>query len=372
MTDDEELIALIALCKIPGIGSVGAKNLMNIMGSAVSIFRDRKELTTLIPGASERLVAALNCPEAFSRAEKELLFAQNNHIDCMSINSPEYPSRLRECDDAPILLYFKGQTDLNASKVINLVGTRNATEYGKQICTRFLKDLKELCPEILIVSGLAYGIDIHAHRNALDNEFDTVGVLAHGLDRIYPSVHRNTAIEMLKHGGLLTEYMSETNPDRSNFIRRNRIIAGMSDATIVVESAAKGGGLITADIAESYHRDCFAFPGRVDDEFSQGCNNLIKLNKAALIQTAEDFIKAMCWDAESQTKSKPVQRQLFPDLTDEEQMIVNLLQEEGDQQINTLVVKTNIPVNRINALLFELEMKGVIKVLAGGMYQLLN
>lgn len=371
---DEELICAMALTRIPGLGLIGTKNLINAMGDAASVFRQRTELTRLVPGVSPRLVEALNCPEAFSRAEKELSFAQKNGIRCIPINDEAYPSRLRECDDAPTVLFYKGNADLNALRVVSIVGTRNITDYGKQICNRFLSDLKECCPDVLVVSGLAYGVDIHAHRDALANGLNTIAVLAHGLDRIYPAAHRKTAVDMLSHGGLLTEFMSETNPDRQNFVMRNRIVAGMADATIVVESAVKGGALITADIAQSYNRDCFAFPGRSTDEFSLGCNNLIRENKAALIFKAEDFVKAMCWDNASQTSKDiiPVQRQLFLDLSEEQQLIVGLLQEGGDQQINALVVSADIPVNKMSAILFELEMQGVVRVLAGGVYQLLK
>jgi DNA processing protein len=235
-----------------------------------------------------------------------------------------------------------------------------------------MQDLADLCPDTLIVSGLAYGIDIHAHRNALKHKLPTVGVLAHGLDRIYPSAHRKTAIEMMDHGGLLTEFMSGTNPDRQNFVRRNRIVAGMSDATIVVESAAKGGALITAELAESYHRDCFAFPGRVTDIYSAGCNELIKNNRASLILSAEDFVNAMGWASNHRKPKEAVQRELFLDLSDEEKNIVELLQETPEGiQINTLIVKANIPIHRMSPLLFELEMKGVVRALAGGIYQLI-
>lgn len=189
---------------------------------------------------------------------------------------------MRECDDAPLALFYRGNADLNTLHIINMVGTRHATPYGQDICTRFLADLSALCPNTLIVSGLAYGIDIHAHRAALQNHFKTIGVLAHGLDRIYPAEHRKTAVSMLEQGGLLTEFTSGTNPDRQNFVKRNRIVAGMSDATVVIESAAKGGALITAELAESYHRDCFAFPGRCNDEYSIGCNNLIRKIKQCL------------------------------------------------------------------------------------------
>jgi DNA processing protein len=235
-----------------------------------------------------------------------------------------------------------------------------------------MQDLVNLCPDTLIISGLAYGIDIHAHRAALQQDFPTVGVLAHGLDRIYPSAHRKTAIEMMNHGGLLTEFMSGTNPDRQNFVKRNRIVAGMSDATIIVESAAKGGALITAELAESYHRDCFAFPGRTTDIYSAGCNELIKNNRASLILSAEDFVNAMGWSSTHKKAKEAVQRELFLDLSEEEKNIINLLQETPEGiQINTLVVKANIPINRMSPLLFELEMKGVVRALAGGIYQLI-
>lgn len=228
-----------------------------------------------------------------------------------------------------------------------------------------------LCPNALIVSGLAYGIDIHAHRAALQHHFKTIGVLAHGLDRIYPAEHRKTAVSMLEQGGLLTEFTSGTNPDRQNFVKRNRIVAGMSDATVVIESAAKGGALITAELAESYHRDCFAFPGRYNDEYSIGCNNLIRKNQAVLITSAEDLVKAMGWESSPKTE-KTVQRELFPDLSEEEERIVKRLGKMPEGlQINTLVIDTNIPVNRMSALLFELEMKGVIRALAGGVYRLI-
>ena len=223
----------------------------------------------------------------------------------------------------------------------------------------------------MIVSGLAYGIDIHAHRAALQNHFKTIGVLAHGLDRIYPAEHRKTAVSMLEQGGLLTEFTSGTNPDRQNFVKRNRIVAGMSDATVVIESAAKGGALITAELAESYHRDCFAFPGRCNDEYSIGCNNLIRKNQAVLITSAEDLVKGMGWESSPKTE-KTVQRELFPDLSEEEERIVKRLRQNTGRITNQHIGdRHNIPVNRMSALLFELEMKGVIRALAGGVYRLI-
>lgn len=369
----EETIHTLALTRIPGLGLIGARHLLQAAGHATILFRQTDNLPDLIPGITPRTLEALkeHADNAIRLAEAELEFAEKNQITCLTQQDEAYPSRLRECDDAPLALFYRGTADLNRLHVINMVGTRHATDYGKEICRNFMHDLQELLPDVLIVSGLAYGIDIQAHRCALECGFDTVGVLAHGLDRIYPAVHRQTAVQMLQQGGLLTEFPSGTNPDRQNFVRRNRIIAGISDATIVVESAEKGGALITADIAESYHRDCFAFPGRIDSPYSAGCNQLIRNNRAVLLQSAEELIKAMNWDVQP-TAPATIQRQLFPELSDEESTICKLLEKHSDGlQINTLVVETNIPINRITSILFELEMKGVIRTLAGGMYRLL-
>lgn len=371
--NSDERVSSIALTLCPGIGHIGAKRLIDGIGSAAQVFHQRKELPELLPGISPSVVAALDCPAAFLRAEREMEFVEKNRLSCLTLKDEAYPSRLRECEDAPAVLFFKGNTDLNRLHVIDMVGTRHATDYGKQFCADFLHDLSALCPDVLVVSGLAYGIDIHAHRAALANNLSTVAVLAHGLDRIYPYVHRKTAIDMLATGGLLTEFLTETNPDRHNFVSRNRIVAGMSDATIVVESAAKGGSLITAELAEGYHRDCFAVPGRVTDASSIGCNQLIRDNKAALIQNAEDFVRTMGWvEPEQHAKQAGIQRNLFPELTEEEELVVRILTRQGDLHINALVVEADIPVNRMSALLFELEMKGVVKALVGGVYHLLT
>ena len=290
------------------------------------------------------------------------------------LTDEDYPQRLLECPDAPLVLYYKGNADLNQAKIISIVGTRRVTTYGQDIVRRFVSHLKRYCPQLLIVSGLAYGVDINAHREALVNGYPTVGVLAHGLDTIYPYHHRDTAAEMLNHGGLLTEFMTQTNADKPNFVRRNRIVAGMADSVILVESAAKGGGLITCEIAQSYNRAVFAFPGNVNAEFSKGCNNLIRDNGAGLISCAEDFIQAMGWQDEAQRQralADGIERSLFPELSAQEQQIVSLLQETNDLQLNILSVKTSIPIGQLTALLFQLEMKGVVKPLAGGMYHLL-
>lgn len=370
MSDDEHVCS-IALTLCPGIGRISAKRLVDSVGSAVDVFRLRRELPQLLPGVSPSVVTALDSPSAFLRAEREMEFVQKNRLSCLTLKDEAYPSRLRECEDAPIVLFFKGDTDFNRLHVLNMVGTRRATDYGKQFCADFLHDLAVLLPDALVVSGLAYGIDIHAHRAALANNLSTVAVLAHGLDRIYPYVHRKTAIDMLSRGGLVTEFLTETNPDRFNFVSRNRIVAGMCDATLVVESAAKGGSLITAELAEGYHRDCFAVPGRTSDAASIGCNQLIRDSKAALVQSAEDFVRVMGWmPAGEEHKPQAVQRNLFPELTADEECVVRILSRQGDLHINTLVVEADIPVNRMSSMLFELEMKGVVKAMVGGVYHL--
>lgn len=367
---EEELIFTLALTRIKGVGLIGAKQLLEKAGDAKTLFQHRTELKEIIPNATPRLMNALNDSEAIKRAEEEVNFARKNRIACLRIGDEGYPARLSECPDAPLVLFYRGSSDLNAMRIINLVGTRHATAYGQELCDRFLKELAELCPDVVVVSGLAYGIDIHAHRAALQYGLETIGVLAHGLDRIYPQQHRKTAIEMMEQGGLITEFMSETNPDRQNFVKRNRVVAGMSDATVVVESAAKGGALITAELAESYGRDCFAFPGRVNDPYSMGCNNLISNHRAALLTSASELVESMKW-RDTATLKEPIQRELFPALNEEEQRITTLLQKSAEGvQINNLVVESNIPIYKISGILFELELKGVVRSLAGGVYKL--
>lgn len=367
-----EQICSLALAYSKGIGHLTAKRLVDELGSAEAVFERRAELPGLIDDLNPKIVELLGDSEAFDRARRELEFAEKNHIDCLTLAGDEaYPSRLRECIDAPLALFFKGKVNFNCRHVVAMVGTRRSSGYGKQFCADFVADMAQLCPDVLIVSGLAYGIDIHSHRAALQNNMATVAVLAHGLDRIYPYVHRKTAVDMLQHGGLLTEYPSGTNPDPYNFVSRNRIVAGISDATIVVESAEKGGSLITAGLAGSYARECFAVPGRVGDLASIGCNQLIRDNKAALFTSAADFVEAMGWQAHK-PKKEGVQRSLFLDLTPQEQRVVDLLAELGDLPINTLCVQTNTGIGSLSALLFQMEMKGLVKALPGSVYKLLK
>lgn len=368
----DEIVASMALMLAPGISTMRAKKLIEALGSAKALFDNPDEVIRLMPMMTEKAIEALRSRESFARAEQEYEFIETNHIKCYTLNDENYPSRLRECEDAPISLFFKGNADLNALRVLNMVGTRNASTYGKQLCETFIADLKTLCPDVLVVSGLAYGIDINAHRAALAHQLPTVGVLAHGLDRIYPSTHRSTAISMLENGGLLTEFFTGTQPERYNFVSRNRIVAGMCDATLVVESAEKGGSLITAELADGYHRDCFAFPGRTTDSASIGCNQLIRDNKASLLINAEDFVNTMGWNVDAKQKPAAIQRTLFPELNEEEKQVVDILLKRGNQQLNALVVLADIPVHRMNAILFELEMKGVVAMQAGGVYRLLQ
>ena len=360
---------LIGLTQLKGVGDILARQLLQFFGTAEEVFKAPRSLLEKTPGigafTAEKIDNART--EALLRAEKELAFIDKNKIVLYAINSDDYPRRLKECQDAPVVFYYRGTADLNADKIISVVGTRRMTDYGRVLIEQFVKELAGFFPEILIVSGLAYGVDVNAHRNAFRYSLPTVGVLAHGFDRMYPSAHRHLAAEMLNRGGLLTDFMSGTNPDRENFLRRNRLIAGLADATVIVESAMRGGALVTADIAFSYGRDVFAFPGRTSDEFSSGCNRLIKLNKAALISSATDLVMALCWDADTKTTSQPT---LFTMTEKPDHPIIRLLQEQGEFHVNRLAIEMDIPVHKLTSMLFELEMEGHIKAFPGGVYKL--
>ncbi len=374
--DQQEILNTIILTRLNYFSLAGMLELYRKVGSATTILENKNHIKDILPDASPKLVEALaNTDEARKRAEVEMEYDQRYGIEPLCMNDDRYPQRLKECDDAPLVLFYKGNANLNQQRVINIVGTRRCTPYGEDLIRRFITDLKQLSPRVLIVSGLAYGVDINAHRQALANGYETVAVLAHGLDNLYPSRHRETALRMTEQGGLLTEFLTQTNADKINFVRRNRIVAGMSDACILVESAAKGGGLITTDISQAYGRDVFAFPGRIGDPCSEGCNNLIRKNGAGLITSAEDFVNDMRWQDDTtlmRAKQQGIERSLFPTLSTEEQTVVNVLSRNNDLQINVLSVQTNIAIGKLTALLFQLEMKGVVKTLAGGMYHLLK
>ena len=372
---NQETFYAMALTRLTNFNFQQALELYKAAGSAQNLYEHRNEIGDLIEGPTPRLIEALkDWGDAMKRAEAEVKYMEEHKIRAYTLLDDDYPQRLLECADAPLVLYYIGNADLNQTKIVSIVGTRQITTYGKDLCRKFIRELHEMCPQVLVVSGLAYGVDICAHRESLANGYNTLAVLAHGLDQIYPYHHRDTAAKMVEHGGLLTEFMTQTNADKANFVRRNRIVAGCSDATIVVESAAKGGSLITAEIAQSYDRAVFAFPGNIGQPFSEGCNNLIRDNAAGLISNAEDFVKAMGWQNDAirrQALADGIERQLFPELSPEEQKIVSLLQQTNDLQLNIISVKANIAIQQVTALLFQLEMKGVVKPLAGGMYHLL-
>ena len=366
-----EQVALLALSKVQATQLAVIHSLIEEVGSAKELIENAGNIKNIVPEAGPRLCELLNDESLIVNAEKEIEFIEKNNIRLICKGDKDYPYRLAECNDAPLVLHGMGNADLNAKHIVSIVGTRHASEYGKSVCENFVADLAKFVPGTLIVSGLAYGIDVCAHRAALKAGLPTVGVLAHGLDRIYPTAHRSTAKSMIENGGLLTEFMSGTNPFPQNFVQRNRIVAGMADATVVIESASKGGSLITASLATGYDRDCFAFPGRINDQYSQGCNELVSRNRAALITSAYDFVEAMNWEVATKKKSaEDLQTELFPDMSPEETAVMTALRENSDGlQVNQMVVQLNTPINKLLPLLFEMEMKGYIKAVAGGCYR---
>ncbi|WP_102407417.1 DNA-processing protein DprA [Parabacteroides bouchesdurhonensis] len=370
MTD--KLIYQIGLTMINGIGDILARHLLEMFGDAEAIFSEKKQTLEKVSGIGSILAAEIKRANVLQRAEQELDFIEKNNIVPYFLTDKEYPERLRQCPDAPVLFYFKGNGDLNAKYIISIVGTRHSTGYGQELTEQLIDGLAAVLPDVLIVSGLAYGIDICAHKNALKNQLSTVAVLAHGLDRIYPPLHRNTAVEMLSNGGLLTDFPSQTDPDKPNFIKRNRIVAGLADATVVIESADKGGSLITADIAFSYGRDVYTFPGRIADPYSKGCNQLIKQNKAGLITSANDLISAMRWDITPQKAPMAVQAELFFPENEKHTNIQSLLYSEKELHINQLALLLDMPVQELSGILFELEMNGIVKVMPGNIYTLVH
>lgn len=360
----------IAVSLLPGVGLRRARRLIGFFGSAEEVFRATEADLAAIPNIGKETLQALLAGRAAAlrRAERETDFVIGHQLDTYFYQDDNYPYRLRECPDAPLLLYGKGNLHLNGSHILAVVGTRMPTDRGKEYCRRIVSDLARAVDDLTIVSGLAYGIDITAHRAAIEAGIPTLIIPGHGLDRIYPATHRNTAIQALEQGGILTEYMSGTNPDKQNFVARNRIIAGISDATLVVESKTKGGSLLTADMANSYSRDVFALPGRADDEQSRGCNDLIKKNKAALVETAEDIILAMQWDTKQ--AATPVQTAIFCDLTETETALMQLLRNDPEgTHVNLLVMESRLPYSEVTSALLQMEFKGMVRALPGGIYR---
>ena len=363
----EELLHHIALTLVPQIGDVHLKTLLRHFGTATAIMKASRRELECLPGIGSVRASAIRKNRDLLRAEREVAFMEKYGILPLPFGSPDYPARLQHCHDAPALLYFKGHGRLHEKRILSIVGTRAPSHYGKDWLTSVIQELAPYTP--LIVSGLAYGIDTIAHRQALKSGLNTVGVLAHGLDRIYPHANKNLAIEMTSAGGLLTEFMSGTLPDAQHFPQRNRIVAGLADGVLVVETGRKGGSMITADLANSYHRDVFALPGRVTDEKSSGCLRLIQEHRAQAVTCAQDIIEALNWDQDPQLKKSPPPT-LFPDPDPHEKEIIEWLQEKGIVPVDELTQAISIKPSEIAAALLRLEMIGRIKTLPGKRYRL--
>jgi DNA processing protein len=367
--DFEELQFQIGLTLIDGIGDVHAKSLLAWCGSSRAVFEQKKQHLLKIPGIGEYTAKSIvKSKDVLVRAEEEVEFIRKYKIKPLFFTDEDYPSRLKYCGDSPILLYYRGNADLNKDKIIGVVGTRKPSDYGKEKTRELIEELKST--NALIVSGLAYGVDIWAHKAALDEDLETVGVLAHGLDRIYPQIHDKIAKKMLNQGGLLTDFMSGTNPDAVNFPKRNRIVAGMCDALVVVESKRQGGSLITATIANSYNKDVFAFPGRAGDVLAEGCNGLIKQNRATLIENAADLLYAMQWE-EKEKRSPAKQTALLLNLNDDERSILKIFEKKNELHIDEICHSTQMPVSKVSCLLLQLEFNNVIKSRPGKLYELI-
>ena len=361
-----ELFHLLALLKIDGVGDIVAKKLINHCGSAENVFNSKTSQLKAIDGIGDILLKNLKDKTVFEKAEQEIKFIEKEKISVLDYQSEHYPDRLKHCIDGPILLFATGNLNLENRKIISIVGTREVTSYGINFCKKLIEDLAVFNP--IIVSGFAYGVDIVAHQAAMDNNLQTIGVLAHGLNQIYPKTHKKYVSKVEENGGFLTEFWSNSNPEKENFVRRNRIVAGMSEATVVIESAEKGGSLITAMIANDYNRDVFAVPGRTSDKYSQGCNNLIKTQRANLMTSAADLVYILNWELETKA-SKPVQKQLFVVLDSDEQKIYDYLQKNGKQLLDIISLECDFPIFRISALLLNMELKGVIRPLPGKLFE---
>ncbi len=362
----DERVYQVALCMLPGIGPVSAKRLVSHCGSAGEVFRQKKKQLLRIPHIGEAIAGALENKDVLRRAEKEVQFAAENDIRIIFYLDAGYPDRLKQCYDSPAVLFFRGNASLDHKRILAIVGTRKVTDYGQALTEKLVADLAG--EDVLIASGLAYGVDIVAHRAALQAGLPTIGVLAHGLDTVYPPAHKATAKKMLTQGGLLSDFPSGTKPDKENFPMRNRIVAGLCDATIVVESGESGGSMITAEFANNYNRDVFAFPGRVGDPYSAGCHKLIKQTKAALVESAADVLAFMSWDKGAQGKTARQSALLLP-LNADEEKIVRALEGHGNVHIDEICAATGFAVGKASALLLALEFAGVVRSLPGKFYR---
>ncbi len=361
----EDLFYLLALQHVDGVGDIVAKKLLQHCGSAEAIFTTKSAKLRNIDGIGSITAAKLSDKSIFKKAEAELNFIESNAIGVLSFRDENYPEKLKHCPDGPLLLFSSGKINLKNQRIISIVGTRQITSYGIETCRKLIADLAPLNP--IIVSGFAYGVDIIAHQAAIEHNLQTIGVVAHGLNQIYPKAHKKYVAAMENNGGFLTEFRSTSEPEKENFVKRNRIVAGMSEATIVIESAEKGGSLITANLANDYNRDVFAVPGRLTDKYSQGCNNLIKTQRANLLTAAADLIYILNWELE--TKSKAIQKQFFVSLEVDEQKIYDYLQTKGKQLLDVVALECNFPIFKTASTLLNMELKGVIRPLPGKMFE---
>jgi DNA processing protein len=369
-----DLLYQLSLTLVPNIGPVQAKILLQHF-DVTEIFNAKKTALEKIEGIGGIRANNIKAFADFSKVEEEIKFIEKYKIKPLFLTDKEYPQRLLNCYDSPTLLYYRGTADLNTSKIIAVIGTRNNSDYGKQATEKLIKELAE--QNVLVVSGLAFGIDAIAHKSAIKNQLPTVGVLAHGLDQLYPSEHSGLAKDMIKHGGgLLTEFRSKSKPDKHNFPIRNRIVAGMSDGTIVIETGIKGGSMITAELANGYNKDVFALPGRTTDTKSAGCNYLIKNNKAVLLTDAQELIELMNWEEKAKSKSrwlsgeKKNQREIFIELSKDEKVIVDILKEKGSVHIDMINLKSGLSSSAVAAAILNLELQNVMLSLPGKLYQL--
>ena len=362
---EQELFHLLALQQIEGVGDIMAKKLINHCGSAEAVFKSKTSQIAAIDGIGSVLLHKLKDKSVFEKAEQELQFIKSNEIKVEYFQDENYPDRLKHCIDGPVLLFTSGNINLKSKKIISIVGTRQITSYGMEFCRKLIEDLAPLDP--IIVSGFAYGVDIFAHQLAMEHNLQTIGVVAHGLNQIYPKTHKKYVAKMEQNGGFMTEFWSSSNPEKENFVRRNRIVAGISEATIVIESAERGGSLITANIANDYNRDVFAVPGRTTDKYSQGCNNLIKIQKANVLTNAADLVYILNWDIES--KAKPVQKQLFVTLEPDEQKVYDYLLKNGKELMDIIALRCDFPIYKISGMLLKMELKGVIRPLPGKLFE---
>lgn len=366
MLSKNELRYTLALQRTPNLGDISAKKLLRKMGSAEEIFKEKKSNLAKIDGIGLVRLRDINPKRQLEEADEELRFIEDNNIDFSYFKDKTYPEKLKHCIDGPILIFHRGNIDLVGKKIISIVGTRKITSYGNTFCQKLIEELAPLNP--VIVSGLAYGIDICAHKAAIENKLQNVACLAHGLNQIYPKNHKRYVEEIEENGGFITDFWSSDPFDRNNFLKRNRIIAGLSEATIVIESAEKGGSLVTADIAHSYDREVFAVPGRATDSQSRGCNNLIKQQKAQVLTNAADIIYMLDWELKE--AKKPKQTQLFVELNEEEKIIFRFLKEKDKELLDIIALECNIPAYKAASILMNMELKGVIRPLPGKLFQL--